>query len=146
MQRHLAEWMEGDEMTKVLDFTKPHVLRDEAEYTAAIEEIDRLLDLDPEMGSDEYERLEFLSVLVEEYEDGHYPIETRPSPQDIVDFVLEQKQLTRSDLHEAMGGRSRVSEFFSGKRELSKTQIQNLRAFLGISADLLIGGVDTHVA
>ena len=34
-------------MAELLDFTKPHILRNETEYTAAIAEIDQLLDLDP---------------------------------------------------------------------------------------------------
>lgn len=125
-------------MTKLLDFTQPHVLRDEAEYNKAVDEIDWLLDADPPKGSAEYERLEFLSVLVEEYEDRHFPMGEDVSPQEAVDFMLEQKGLERSDLAEWLGGRSRVSEFFSGKRPLSKSQIEALREHLGISADLLL--------
>ena len=52
-------------MAEVLDFTKPHVLRDKEEYDIAVAEIDALLDTDPQLGSEEYERLEFLSVLVQ---------------------------------------------------------------------------------
>jgi antitoxin component HigA of HigAB toxin-antitoxin module len=37
-----------------------------------------------------------------------------------------------------MGGKARVSEFFSGKRRLSIEQIRSLRETLGIPADLLI--------
>lgn len=48
----------------VLDFSRPHVLRNAREYKAAVAEIDRLLDMDPKRGSEEYDRLEFLSVLV----------------------------------------------------------------------------------
>lgn len=125
-------------MTKLLDFTQPHVLRDEAEYNKAIEEIDWLLDTDPPGGSAEYERLEFLSVLVEEYEDRHFPMGENVSPQQAVDFMLEQKGLERADLAEWLGGRSRVSEFFSGKRPLSKGQVEALREHLGLSADLLL--------
>ncbi len=125
-------------MTELLDFTQPHVLRDEAEYNKAIEEIDWLLDTDPARGSAEYERLEFLSVLVEEYEDRHVPMGESVSPQQAVDFMLEQKGLERADLAEWMGGRSRVSEFFSGKRPLSKGQVEALREHLGLSADLLL--------
>lgn len=125
-------------MTELLDFTRPHVLRDEAEYDKAVEEIDWLLDADPPKGSAEYERLEFLSVLVEEYEERHFPMGEDVSPQEAVDFMLEQKGLERSDLAEWLGGRSRVSEFFSGKRPLSKSQIEALREHLGISADLLL--------
>jgi antitoxin component HigA of HigAB toxin-antitoxin module len=38
-----------------------------------------------------------------------------------------------------MGGRSRVSEFFSGRRELSKSQIEALHHALGIPAGILLG-------
>jgi antitoxin component HigA of HigAB toxin-antitoxin module len=42
-------------------------------------------------------------------------------------------------LDEVMGGKSRVSEFLNGKRELSKSQIEGLRRLLGIPADILLG-------
>lgn len=120
-----------------LDFSRPHLLRDETEYERAIVEIERLLDEDPAWGSSDYERLEFLSVLVEEYEDHHYPM-GEVTPQQAVDFMLEQRGLARSDLVPWLGGRSRVSEFFSGTRDLSKRQIEALRMQLGLSADLLL--------
>jgi HTH-type transcriptional regulator/antitoxin HigA len=127
-------------MSSALDFSTPHVLRDDAEYERAIAEIDSLLDADPPAGSPDYERLEFLSVLVEEYEDRHVPMGQDVTPKEAVDFMLEQKGLERSDLADWMGGRSRVSEFFSGKRPLSKGQIEALREKLGLSADILLGG------
>lgn len=125
-------------MPAVLDFTKPHILRNEEEYEAAITEIERLLDEDAEAGSEGYDRLEFLSVLVEHYEEEHYPM-GNVTPQQAVTFMLEQKGMNRTDLGEAMGGKSRVSEFFSGKRDLSKAQIEALHRLLGIPADLLLG-------
>jgi HTH-type transcriptional regulator / antitoxin HigA len=125
-------------MDTLLDFTEPHVLRNEEEYEAAILEIERLLDEDPEPGSTAHERLEFFSVLVEEYEDRVYPMNA-VSPQQAVSFMLEQKGMTRSDLNDLMGGSSRVSEFFSGKRDLSKSQVEALRRHLGIPADVLLG-------
>ncbi len=125
-------------MGVVLDFSRPHVIRDEREYDAAVREIDRLLDLDPAPGSEELDRMEFLSVLVEEYDDRHFPMGKSVTPRGIVDFMLDQRSMTRADLHDLMGGRSRVSEFFSGKRELSKAQILALRSLLGIPADLLL--------
>lgn len=124
--------------TALLDFSKPHVLKSEAEYDAAISEIEHLLDQDVEVGSEGYDRLEFLSVLVEHYEDERYPMGS-VTPQQAVTFMLEQKGLDRSDLDEVMGGKSRVSEFFSRKRDLSKSQIEGLRRVLGIPADVLLG-------
>lgn len=125
-------------MSAVLDFTKPHLLRNAEEYEAAVAEIERLLDEDVEPGSEGYDRLEFLSVLVEHYEDAHVPIGD-VTPQQAVIFMLEQKGLDRSALDRVMGGKSRVSEFFSGKRDLSKSQIQALHGLLGIPADVLLG-------
>lgn len=126
-------------MPTVLDFATPRLLRNEAEYDAAIQEIERLLDLDPPVGSDDYERLEFLSVLAEAYEEERYPFDrSSVTPQDAVDFMLEQKGITRAELAPHMGGRSRVSEFFTGRRPLSRKQIETLRDLLGIPADLLL--------
>ena len=125
--------------TSLLDFSTPHVLRNAKEYRAAVSEIDRLLDADPKRGTPEYERLEFLSVLVEAYEDEHDPLdESGGSPQSVVAFMLEQRGLTRADLRDAMGGKGRVSEFFAGKRRLSIEQIRALRDLLHLPADLLI--------
>jgi len=122
----------------VLDFSKPHVLKSDAEYEAAIAEIERLVDADVEAGSEGYDQLEFLSVLVEHYEDERYPMGA-VTPQQAVTFMLEQKGLDRSGLDGVMGGKSRVSEFLNGKRELSKSQVEGLRRQLGIPADILLG-------
>lgn len=104
-----------------------------------VTEIDRLLDLNAEPFSAEDERLELLSLLVEDYESRHNPIDDRNlTPQGVVDFMLDQRGMTRADLAPIMGGRSRVSDFFNGRRSLSKGQIEALREHLGIPADLLI--------
>ncbi|HEX2189217.1 MAG TPA: helix-turn-helix domain-containing protein [Longimicrobiaceae bacterium] len=126
-------------MLTVIDIPTPHVLRTLEEYAAAVAEIDRLLDLDPQPHSEDFDRLEMLSLLVEDYDTRNNPIDDSDlSPQSVVDFMLDQKGMTRADLAVIMGGRSRVSDFFNGKRSLSKTQIGALRNTLGIPADLLI--------
>jgi HTH-type transcriptional regulator/antitoxin HigA len=70
-------------MTTVLDFPRPHVLRTEEEYEAAIAEIERLLDEGSEEGTEAFDRLELLSVLVEHYEEERYPMGA-VSPQEAV--------------------------------------------------------------
>ena len=101
-------------MAELLDFTKPHVLRNAAEYTAAVAEIDQLLDLDPPPHSEAYERLEFLSVLVHAYEEAHFPLEQLTTPQDVVTFMLEQKGLSHTDLAQWLGEKSRCGLFYRG--------------------------------
>ena len=120
-----------------LDFTKPHLLRNERELELAIREIDDLIDRGARPGTDAGERLEFLSVLVKVYEDDHDPL-VDMSPPDVVDFMLDQRNLTRGALTELMGGRSRVSDFFNGRRELSKNQARALAAYLDIPIGMLL--------
>ena len=122
--------------TTALDFRKPHVLRNEKEYRAAVREIDALLDADP--GSEAYDRLEFLSVLVAAYEDEHEPPMPKTSPQEVVLFALEQQGKTRPDLVPLLGSKSLVSDFLNGKRDLSVNQIRRLVSELRIPADLLL--------
>ncbi len=123
----------------ILDFSRPHILRDEREYEAAVAELDTLAYANAAEGSDDYDRLLFLSVLVEAYEAEHDRIDIRDvTPQQIVAFALEQKSMKRADLHEIMGGKSRVSEFFSRKRDLSLTQAKRLRDLLGLPLEALI--------
>lgn len=126
-------------MVTVLDIATPRILRTEAEYQDAVAEVDRLLDLDPQIGSEEYDRLELLGVLISEYDERHNPIDDAVlTPQQIVEFMAEQKGMTRGQLAELLGGRPRLSEFLRGERELSKRQIEALREHLGIPGDLLL--------
>jgi HTH-type transcriptional regulator/antitoxin HigA len=122
-----------------LDFSRPHLLRNAREFRAAVAEVDQLADADPKRGTEAHDRLEFLSLLIEAYENEHNPIdETKGTPQSVVAFMLEQKGMTRADLTPLMGGKARVSEFFAGKRRLSIEQVRALRNALGIPADLLL--------
>jgi HTH-type transcriptional regulator/antitoxin HigA len=123
---------------KRLDFSKPHILRNEKEYDAAVAEMDALLDRHPPVGSPEHDRLELLSVLVEAYDEEHHAMGATATPQAVVEFLLEQQGMTRANLASVLGGRSRVSEFFSGKRPLSLSQIKKLRRLLNVPADLLL--------
>jgi antitoxin component HigA of HigAB toxin-antitoxin module len=52
--------------------------------------------------------------------------------------MLEQKRMTRADLAEVWGGRSRVSDYFKGKRDLSKSQAIALSNRLDSSLDVLL--------
>ena len=119
---------------KTLDFSQPHLLRDDAEYQLAVDRITTLFDAGL---SRHQEEIRFLSALVEIYDREHFAIDTDATPQEIVDFLLKENGLTRADLAEPFGGRSRVSDFFAGKRRLSKAQMAWLHKELGVPFELL---------
>ncbi|MEO5673563.1 MAG: helix-turn-helix domain-containing protein [Chitinophagales bacterium] len=85
----------------------------------------------------ESDELELLSILVEDFEKKTYPIQA-PDPIAAIKVRMEQMQLTRNDLADITGHHSRVSEIFSGKRQLTIGMIKSLRERLNISADILI--------
>jgi HTH-type transcriptional regulator / antitoxin HigA len=53
--------------------------------------------------------------------------------------MLHQNGIRRANLSSHLGGKSRVSQFFAGKRPLSIAQVKALRRLLDIPADLLLG-------
>jgi len=85
-------------------------------------------------GADE---LEILSILVENYEQKHYPVPP-PNPLEAIKFRLEQTGVDEKELIRLLGGRSRKSEILSGKRKLSLSMIRELHDKLKIPAETLI--------
>ncbi len=61
----------------------------------------------------EGDEAEVLSILVEKYEEGHYPI-GMPDPIEAIKFRMEQMGMKQKDLAEAAGFTSRVSEILNG--------------------------------
>lgn len=113
-------------------------IRSGQEFEHAVTELDYLMDLNPQEGTIAHDRLELLAILVGAYEEENLPPFEPASPQEVVRFMAEQKGMTHSALADLLGGRSRLSEFLNGSRELSKSQILRLRDSLGIPADLLL--------
>ena len=92
----------------------------------------------PRLGSEESDRLELLSMLIEDYEKQKYPVEA-PDPIDAILFRMTEKGLKQADLVPYFGTRSRVSEVLARKRPLTVPMIRALAVGLGISADTLVG-------
>ena len=61
-----------------------------------------------------------------------------PDPVEAIKFRMEQQGLTRRDLEEIIGSRTRIAEVLNRKRGLSIAMIRRLHEQLGISADVLI--------
>jgi HTH-type transcriptional regulator/antitoxin HigA len=70
-------------------------IRTEADYEAALAEIERLFDAAPH--TPEGDRLEVLATLVEAYEEQHYSIPA-PDPIEAIQYYMESRGLCRRDL------------------------------------------------
>lgn len=112
-------------------------IKTKADYEAAFEEIERLLDLGVEPDTPEGDRFEVLTTLVEAYEDEHYPIPL-PDPIEAIKYYMESRGLSRADLEPFIGTRARVSEILNRRRSLSIGMIRKLESELGIPAEILI--------
>ena len=114
---------------------KARILKTESEYETVLKRIDVLMEAEP--GTPEENELDVLCMLVERYEQEHYPI-GMPSPVAAIEFFMDQNELTKADMVQYLGSPSKVSEVLNGKRSLSKTMIRKLVEGLGIPAEILL--------
>ena len=110
-------------------------VRTEAEYDAALIDIDALMDARP--GTSDGDRLEVLVTLVQVYEARHHPVPP-PDPVDAIRFRMEQAGLTPRDLEPYIGSRARVSEVLNRRRALTLPMIRRLADGLQLAADVLV--------
>jgi HTH-type transcriptional regulator / antitoxin HigA len=111
------------------------VIKSEEDYNQALKRLEMIFHAPAE--SKEGDEAEILSILIEKYEEEHYPIEA-PDPMEAIKFRMEQMGMENSDLAEIIGYKSRVSEIFNRKRKLTLKMIRNLHEKLNIPYESLI--------
>ena len=90
-----------------------------------------------ENGTPQADERDILLVLIENYENKHYPI-PHADPIGAITFVMEQKGLSRDDLMPYLGAKSKVSEVLNGKRPLSLPMVKRLHKGLNIPYECLL--------
>jgi HTH-type transcriptional regulator / antitoxin HigA len=111
------------------------LIKTEEDYQQALARLEVIFDAP--VDSPEGDEAEILSILIEKYEDEHYPVGP-PDPIEAIKFRMEQMDMNKSDLAEIIGYKSRVSEIFSRKRKLSLDMIRRLHEKLNIPYETLI--------
>ena len=112
-------------------------IRTPEDLAAALARVDQLWGA--QIGSPEGDELEILALLIEKYEDQHFPMP--PSdPVEAIKFRMDQMGLTARDLEPFIGSSGRVSEVLNHKRKLSLAMIKRLHEGLRIPYERLLAG------
>ncbi len=110
-------------------------IKTKKDYNEAMERFEVLFDA--KKGTPAGDELEVLSILIEKYEDDHFPIGL-PDPIEAIKFRMEQMGYNQVDLAKVVGLKSRASEILNRKRKLSLDMIRQLHDKLHIPTDVLI--------
>ena len=110
-------------------------IRTEKDYDNALERF--YVIFDAPANSKDGDEAEILSLLIENYEDQHYPIEA-PDPIEAIKIRMEEMNLKQKDLVGIIGGKSRVSEILHKKKKLTVDMIRELAKMLNLSASILV--------
>jgi HTH-type transcriptional regulator / antitoxin HigA len=111
------------------------LIKTEAEYKTALQRLDEIFFA--EENTTEGDEAEVLVLLIETYENEHYPI-AAPDPIEAIKIRMEELDLKQKDLIGLIGGKSRVSEVLNRKKRLTVEMIRNLSARLGLSLECLV--------
>lgn len=110
-------------------------IKTEKDYEKALERMEVIFDAPPD--TKEGDEAEILSLLIENYENNHYPIEA-PDPIEAIKIRMEEMNLKQKDLIGIIGGKSRISEILNKKKRLTVDMIRELEKTLHISASVLV--------
>ena len=110
-------------------------IKTKKDYQKALDRLELIFDA--KKGTEEGDELEILGILIDQYENEHFPIDL-PDPIEAIKFRMEQLGYTQTDLAKVVGLKSRASEILSGKRKLSLDMIRQLHDKLNIPTDVLI--------
>ena len=110
-------------------------IKSEKDYEKAIKKLETIFDATPK--SKDGDEAEILSLLIENYENQYYPIET-PDPIEAIKIRMEEMNIKQKDLVRVFGSKSGVSEVLNRKKKLTLEMIRKLEEMLHLSASLLV--------
>ena len=110
-------------------------IKTEADYQVALNRLDKIFDA--KIGTKESDEADILGLLIDDYENIHYPIEA-PDPIEAIKIRMKELHLKQVDLVPEIGRKSRVSEVLNRKRKLTIDMVRKLTEKLNLSAGLLI--------
>jgi HTH-type transcriptional regulator/antitoxin HigA len=114
-------------------------IHNEADYDAALADINQYFENEPERWTPEGDRFEILLALIGAYEQKHWRI-AAPDAIGAIREIMALRHYTQSDLADLLGSRSRASEILNRRRGLTMEQARLLHERWHIPAESLIAG------
>jgi len=111
------------------------VIRDIIDYKNALKRIGEIINSEP--GTQEYDELELLTILVDDFENKTIEIE-EPDPIEVIHFVMEQRDLIQNDLVGILGDKTTVSKVLNRKRPLTLEMVRKFSRKFHVPTDALI--------
>ena len=104
---------------------QPKLIKTEAENDRALAIVENLMhrkNLTPE----EDELLNLLVALIERFETEFYPCGAASTPHSMLEFLMDQQDLTHTDLLPIFNSESEVNAVLKGDQDLTITQVKAL--------------------
>ena len=111
------------------------ILKTKKEYESALARFEAIFQAPA--GSNESEEADVLALLIKEYEDKNFVIKT-PDPLEAIRYRMEQQGLSKNDLAQILGFKSRVTDLFNKNRKLNLSMVRKLHRELNIPLETLI--------
>lgn len=116
----------------------PRIPKNEAEYDALVEQINWLIDKG-NLTPDEHDFMMLLGVLIEVYDDIHYPdtmFDMRGT--ELAQQLLEEQGLRQKDLVPIFKTESVVSAVLNGKRKMNVNHLVGLSNFFQLPIEAFV--------
>ncbi len=111
------------------------LIETEFEYNKALKRMEEIFDAEP--NTKEGQEADVLALLIEDYEEENYKIDS-PDPIVAIKIRMEELELKQKDLVGVVGSKGIVSEVLNKKRRLTINMIRNLSDKLKIAVNVLI--------
>ncbi|MFP4380801.1 MAG: type II toxin-antitoxin system HigA family antitoxin [Candidatus Sumerlaeia bacterium] len=115
-------------------------IRSEADYDRAVEVVNALA-VQPEgsLSEKDQDRLEVFTRLIEAWDKEHYSeFLEGSSPLEVLQSLLDEHEMSNSDLGRLLGNRQTGHAIMKGHRSLSKAHIRKLSEYFNLSPEVFI--------
>ena len=122
---------------RLLSQTMPVIIETEEENARMLAIVEKLMKKGENLSPEEETLLKLFAKLIEDFEQRYYhPREA--TPLEVLQHLMESREVKQSQLWELFGSKGIASEVMSGKRGISKTHARALADYFHVPADLFI--------